>query len=423
MINVTVSTQLKLNKSPYYFAVLHWIDANKKQHYKWKTTKVKYIDEKQKRLHKQAEIEANNKAEELRITFEKELNALSLTISEEEAELNELANQNFANYLKDWALQQQTRKSKSTSSGYQSIINNIIAPFFANYNLPLKNVKPIHLQEFYNAQYKRVLTKGKNKGKLVSKNTVHHYHTTIHKALADAVKLGIIPSNPDDRTIVASPDEYTAEYYTEQEANLLLEKAKGTELELIINLAIYYGLRRSEIIGIKTDAIDLEKNTITIKHKVTQATIDNKRVLIQEDKMKNKSSYRTLPLIPRVKELIIKELENQKQFRKLYGNTYKNNDNYLCVRNDGSVVNPDTITQQFNKFIAKNNLKPITLHSCRHSCGSILLANGVNIKEIQEWLGHSTYNTTANIYLHCDISGKLNSANTMSNIFSKEQIA
>ncbi|MEI3400985.1 MAG: hypothetical protein V8R51_00860 [Clostridia bacterium] len=120
--------------------------------------------------------------------------------------------------------------------------------------------------------YKRVLTKGKNKGKLVAK--YHHYHTTIHKALADAVKLGIIPSNPDDRTIVASPDEYTAEYYTQQEANLLLEKAKGTELELIINLAIYYGLKRIEIIGIKTDAIDLEKNTITIKH---QSNTSNNR--------------------------------------------------------------------------------------------------------------------------------------------------
>ena len=87
MIDVTVSLQTKLEKSPFYFAVLHWVDPIiKKDQYKWKTTKVKYIDEKQKRLHKQAEQDANNKAEQIRKAFEDEFGMnVQIPVHKEEA--------------------------------------------------------------------------------------------------------------------------------------------------------------------------------------------------------------------------------------------------------------------------------------------------------------------------------------------------
>ena len=68
-------------------------------------------------------------------------------------------------------------------------------------------------------------------------------------------------------------------------------------------------------------------------------------------------------------------------------------------------------------------LPDIRFHDLRHTCASLLLANGISMKEIQEWLGHSSYNTTANIYAHVDSSSKENSANTISNIFNTEKTA
>ena len=422
MIHVTVSTQTKLEKSPFYFAVLHWVDPVKKDQYKWKTTKIRYIDESQKRLHNQAEKDANNKAEEIRKAFEEELNQKILN-NPKSVNCNK-AKQKFSDYLLEWVDNQKGKKDVTTSSTYATNIKGIIAPYFADTNITLEELQPIHLQGFYDAQYKRVLTKGKNKGKTVSKNTVNHYHHNIHKALADAVKLGIIPYNPDDSTIVDSPDDYTASYYNETEAMTLLEKVKGHPLEVIITIAICYGLRRSEILGLSWDkSIDFTNNTIIIQHKVTQATVDNKRVMVKKDKMKNKSSYRSLPLIPLVKDLLIRERARQDRNKLFYGNTYKNKDHYICVKDDGELVKPDTITDQVPKFIESVGLKRITLHSCRHSCASILLANGVSMKEIQEWLGHSSYNTTANIYVHLDTKAKQNSANTMNSIFGKERTA
>lgn len=415
MIDVTVSLQIKKG---IYYAVLYYNDLIKGYTYKWKSTRIKAIDIKQKRLHKQAEQEASNKAEELRKSFEDELNTVNTT-----PVVKDRNKQLFSDYLRDWAIKQKGKKEETTSSTYGTNVNGIIAPYFDTIGVSLQELEPIHLQDFYDMQYCRILTKGKNKGKRVSKNTVHHYHTAIHKALTDAVKLNLIPYNPDDRTDVASPDDYIADYYTEDECMELLNKAKDHQLQLVINLATYYGLRRSEILGLKWSAIDFKANRITIKHKVTQATVDNKRVLVQKDKLKNKTSYRSLPLIDDVRTLLLREKEKQLRNKKLYGNTYKNSDNYICVKDDGEIMRPDTITQQFPKFLKQNNLKKIRLHDLRHTCASLLLANNVSMKEIQEWLGHSSYNTTANIYAHVDSSSKENSANTISSIFNTEKTA
>lgn len=427
-IEVTVSLQTKLDKSPFYYAVLHWDSptkkdrkGNPKDEYKWKTTKVKYVDESKKRLHNQAEQEANNKAEEIRKAFEEELNTKIL--EKKKSIVDNRAKQKFSDYLRDWAEKQKGIKEETTSSTYYTNVNGIIAPYFDNTEITLEELQTIHLQDFYDTQYKRVLTRGKNKGKLVSKSTVNHYYKNINKALNDAVKVGIIPYNPNASTIVEPPDEYIANYYTEDECMQLLEKVKNTPLELIVNIATYYGLRRSEVIGLKWDAIDFTSNRITIKHKVTQATVDSKRVLVKKNKLKNKTSYRSLPLVDDVRDLLIKEKERQIKNKKLYGNTYKNKENYICVYDDGEIMKPDTITRKFPDFLADNNMDEIRLHDLRHTCASLLLANGVSMKEIQEWLGHSSYNTTANIYAHVDSSSKENSANTMSNVLGKRKSA
>lgn len=419
MIEVTVSTQTKLEKSPYYYAVLHWIDPIEKDQYKWKTTKIRYVDESKKRLHNQAEQEANNKAEELRKAFEEELN--SKIVEKKKSIVDDRAKQKFADYLRDWAEKQKGKKEETTSSTYGTNINGIIAPYFDDTDITLEDLQPIHLQDFYDTQYKRVLTKGKNKGKLVSKSTVNHYYHNINKALNDAVKLKIIPYNPNTGTNVEPPDDYIASYYTEDECMELLEKVKNTPLELIVNIATYYGLRRSEVLGLKWNAIDFTNNRITIKHKVTQATVDNKRVLVKKNKLKNKTSYRSLPLVNDVRNLLLAEKQKQIENKKLYGNAYKNKENYICVYDDGEIIKPDTLTRKFPDFLVDNGMYEIRLHDLRHTCASLLLHNGVSMKEIQEWLGHSSYNTTANKYAHLYSNSKENSANTMSNVLNKRK--
>ena len=119
---------------------------------------------------------------------------------------------------------------------------------------------------------------------------------------------------------------------------------------------------------------------------------------------------------------MLKIKEIQKENQNFFGNSY-NQDylEYICVDSEGNIIRPDYVTETFLKKLKKNNLKLIRFHDLRHSCASILLKNGANMKEIQAWLGHSNYNTTANLYAHLDISGMNKTAELMSNVFGTKK--
>ena len=87
----------------------------------------------------------------------------------------------------------------------------------------------------------------------------------------------------------------------------------------------------------------------------------------------------------------------------------------ICVDEMGTLISPHYLTASFPKLLEKNNLRHIRFHDLRHSCASLLLANGVPMKQIQEWLGHSDFSTTANVYAHLDYNSKLSSADAMVN--------
>ena len=87
-------------------------------------------------------------------------------------------------------------------------------------------------------------------------------------------------------------------------------------------------------------------------------------------------------------------------------------------RDSSNIFNPRSVTANFSKLLEQNGLRHIRFHDLRHSCASLLLANGVPMKQIQEWLGHSDIGTTANIYSHLDYKSKITSANVMDNILT-----
>lgn len=125
---------------------------------------------------------------------------------------------------------------------------------------------------------------------------------------------------------------------------------------------------------------------------------------------------RTLPLIPAFKELLLEKREEQEEYRRLCGRSYdKRYLDYICVDEMGTLISPDYLTASFPKLLKKNNLRHIRYHDLRHSCASLLLANGVPMKQIQEWLGHSDIATTSNVYAHLDYNSKLMSADAMMN--------
>jgi site-specific recombinase xerD len=228
------------------------------------------------------------------------------------------------------------------------------------------------------------------------------------------VKTDLIPVNPVDKVDRPKKNAFTPSFYDKEEINKLFDLVEGTELELPVKLAAFYGLRRSECIGLRWSAIDFNNNTLTVNHTVTTVEVDGKEVELASDTAKTKSSLRTLPLVPVFKELLLKKRAEQKEFRRLCGKAYCTDYlDYICVDQLGKRTSPDYITEYFPKFLKKNGLRVIRFHDLRHSCASMLLANGVPMKQIQDWMGHSDFSTTANIYAHLDYQSKVTSAEAM----------
>ena len=292
-----------------------------------------------------------------------------------------------------------------TFTSYSTTVKKIIAPYFREKEVTLKNLTAKDIQEFYLSELERV-----------SPSSVIHYHANIHKALKYAVKIDLIDVNPADKVERPKKDRYVGSFYDADEVNALFEAAKGSKLELPILFGAFYGLRRSEAIGLKWDAIDFDQNTITIRHTVTSCDLDGKRVLVASDTTKTKSSMRTLPLVPFMRERLLTLKEEQQENRRLCGRSYiKEYLEYVCVNEIGDLIKPHYVTESFPKLLKAKGMRQIRYHDLRHSCASLLLANGVPMKQIQEWLGHSDFSTTANIYAHLDYSSKLTSADAMLN--------
>ena len=168
------------------------------------------------------------------------------------------------------------------------------------------------------------------------------------------------------------------------------------------------------MLGLKWSSIDFERKSMTINHKVTEQRVNGKYVPVVSDVMKNKTSCRTLPLIPAVEEELLKQKEKQQLYRKLFKKSYSTEYlDFVCTDQEGKLLRPNFVTEHFDWLLTKYGLKHIRFHDLRHSCASLLLSQGIPMKQIQEWLGHSDFSTTANIYAHLDYASKLSSAQAM----------
>ena len=316
----------------------------------------------------------------------------------------------FCDFMKQWLELIRNTIDPTTYSGYYNVIYGQILPYFNTLELTLADIEdnPGYIQDYYNYKIEKCN---------LSTNTVIHHHANIRSALQYAFQIGLIEKNPADRVVRPKKNNFIPNYYNEEEIAELIEAFRGDPLELAVILGCYYGLRRSEIVGLKWKAIDFVHKTITIEHVVGQASINHKRQLIPKDKTKTKSSRRSLPLVGPIESVLVKLQRLQVHNRAVFGNAYCTDYlDYIYVNSQGELIKPDYITQHFPIVLKKNGLRHIRFHDTRHSCASLLYAHGVSMKEIQEWLGHSDISTTMNIYTHLNYQSKIASANAILSI-------
>ena len=323
-------------KNGYYYAVLSYQDAAGKRHQKWVSTGLP-----QKGNKRRAEQEL------IRIRSEFEIPPAA-------GELN--SNMLFADYLDQWLEVVRARIKPATFGSYQGMVKSTIGPYFRKKELTLKELEARHIQQFYT-----------EKLKTVTPNSVIHYHAVIYQALKYAMKTDMVPQNVAMKVDRPRKNSFQPTFLDAEQMQKLFEIVKGTRLELPVLVAVFYGLRRGEVLGLKWDAIDFNRGTLTIKRTVTEATIDGTMKIIEQDSAKTKSSLRTLPLVGSFRDYFQKVKEAQELNKKVCGNCYNYEyDGYVFVNELGERMRPNYLTEYFPKYIAKHGMPKMRFHDLRH---------------------------------------------------------
>ena len=367
-------------KKGYFYAVLNYTDAHGNRKTKWIATGLAVKGNKKR---------AEAFLQEQRRSFQEDVPITGDVL--------------FADFMEQWLTVIKSSVAVTTFASYSNMVKKVIVPYFRERQIALQELSAKHIQDFYLKELERV-----------SASSVIHYHANIHKALKYAVKLDLISSNPADKIERPKKERFMANFYDADEVNRLFEISKGTKLEIPILFGAFYGMRRSETLGMKWDAIDFEQGTISVKRTVTSTIIDGKYQEFEQQSAKTKSSLRTLPLIGSFREYFMQVKEAQELNKQVCGNCYNYEyDGFVFVDELGERMRVEYLTNAFPKFLESHGLRRMRFHDLRHSCASLLLANGVPLKHIQEWLGHSDFTTTANIYAHLDYKSKITSAQAM----------
>ena len=321
------------------------------------------------------------------------------------------ADWDFYEYMEYWLYKIIIKSvQKDTFNGYKNLVTKRIKEYFTmdEHKKTVKEITADDLDDFYD--YLR--------DNNLSNSSIDHYNDNISSAFKFLLKKKLVRYNPTDLINPIVVDVVEVSTYTKNEIIELFEILKYEPIGLPTLFAGYYGLRRSEIIGLRIEVFDFEKNYFIVNHVAIQndGKANDKKVYFQ-DRTKSKKGCRILPLFPEVKEAVLKKIARIEKNKQIFGNSYNHEyDGYICVHDNGDLIQPHYFTQRFAKIIKKNNLKKITPHGLRHSIATLLHLEGVDIRDLQDWLGHENI-TSTNRYTRSDYKKQVSTGKSVTKIF------
>ena len=318
----------------------------------------------------------------------------------------------FVLYIKQWLEKKKPLIQMSTWEGYEIYATRHIIPYFEPFKLSLRELRPQHIKDYYEFKYTQGRMDGKEGGLSIA--SIKKHALVIREALNDALVGEYIPRNPAHGVKLPAKDVPQREkvFLDADQANQMLQAFKGHPLQALVYVTLYYGLRRSEVLGLRWSAVDFEKGTLTINH-----TVVKNRTIVRKNTTKTQSSHHTYLLIDDVREALLIQRELQAKNRKEFGALYQESD-YIFTWGDGSLYRPDYVTRGFQRVLKSHGLPMMRFHDLRHSTASILYDKGWELKDSQSWLRHSSVEITGDIYTHITEARKAKMAMQLNSTFN-----
>lgn len=302
-------------------------------------------------------------------------------------------------YLRQWLQGKAPDLERSTFEAYQIYLEKHIIPYFNALNKPLEDLKPLDIKGYVTAKRTGGRQDGREGG--LSAVSVRKHLNIIKQALREAVLYEILPASPAEPVRLPPVTEISsqAKFISLPQSKEILAAFSGHRLYPLVLVTLYYGLRRSEVLGLRWSAVDFTTKEVRIVRTVVKNV-----TIVEKDRTKTVSSRRTFPLLPDV-EKALQQLHPGKK------------DGYIFAREDGRPMRPDTVTKGFQRVLAAHNLPPMRFHDLRHATASILFDQGWSLVDVQTWLGHADIETTRNIYIAYNATRKVKMGGTLDGLF------
>lgn len=280
-----------------------------------------------------------------------------------------------------------------TISRYRELLGRAVEAFG---HKKLEDIKPVDLLEFYGNLQKDGVRKDGKPGGLAARTVLHH-HRAISAVLQDAVEWQVLPSNPATRVRPPKVKTQPAAFYDREQTAALLAALdqEPFKYKMMVILALASGARMGELNGLEWSSVDFESNTITISQAAQY--LPGKGSFTKDPK--NDTSRRTITVPESVMALLKQYKAHQAEEKLKVGDRWQKSGRVFTTW-DGLPMFPNTISNWFPKFLTRHKLPHITFHGLRHTNASLLIAAGVNLKNVSVRLGHSNVSTTGNIYAH-----------------------
>jgi integrase len=287
---------------------------------------------------------------------------------------------------------------------YRGVLNNHILPALGH--VPLHKLTAQKVQSFY--------TSKRQKG--LSPSSLHAIHKVLHSALDMAVRWNLVTRNVCDAVSLPGETARQVEPLNPEQAQHLLAVVKGHELETLITLALTTGMRHGELTGLQWSDINFDEWHLSVRHTVSRLG----RYNYVKGEPKTQQSRRKIIIPAFVLDLLKEHRLHQKEARLKAGASWQENNLVFCNRH-GGFLHPDVLRQRFYKVLAQAGLPRMRLHDLRHSAATILLSMGVNVKVVQEILGHSQVSMTLRKYAHVLPVMQQEAMNKMDALFRREK--
>jgi integrase len=286
----------------------------------------------------------------------------------------------------------------ATKSAYEEHIRVHIKPYLGKVTLAALSAQMV--QRVYNMLQ---MEKG------LSPKSIKNIHGVFHRAIEQAIKLGYMKRNPLEAVVLPRVEKRQIKTMENEEMTAFLKAIQGHPYENILFVAVFTGLRQSEVLGLTWDCVNFENNTLLInkQHSKVKGEKEYKFSSLKNDRV------RMLTVAEDVMDVLRRQKAKQAEWAEILGDAYCNEDNLVFTTEFGRFVANQAVYRNYKSIMEKIGLGSMRFHDLRHTYAVNSLKAGDDIKTVQENLGHATASFTLSTYAHATIGMKQESAKRM----------